>query len=171
MQPGSNSANRTILIVVFSCLALCCIGGGLLGFLGYRSGSAAAKEDGAFLEKAMLALSNDGYVFKDSQKYFMPIKNEIRVKQTQVALDAIREKLGKFESLGDVRGFYLKSGTEGTTHRVTYGAKFEKAEAVVQAVILNPGEATQTIYSWRIDSPVFHTESEGKQTPKPKGDF
>lgn len=155
MKPGSNSANRTILIVIFSCLAFCCVGGGLLALFGYQSGTAAAKEDGKFIETAFRTLSDEGYVFKDSQKYFAPVGSEIKQKQNQIVLDAIREKLGKFVSIGDVKGFYMKTGTGGSSHRVTYEIKFEKGDGTLQAVITNPGTPDQKIYSWYIGSSVF----------------
>lgn len=142
--------------MIFSCLAFCCVGSGSLVFLGYRSGVASAEEDGKFIQSAFAALSSDGYVLKESQKYFVPIKFEITRKQTQVALDAIKAGLGSFKSIGDVKGFYMKSGTGGTSHRVTYDANFEKGGAVLQCVILNPGKTDQRIYSWTINSPLLN---------------
>lgn len=126
-----------------------------MAFFGYQSGSAAAKEDGKFIETAFRALSDEGYVMKESQKFFTPIPNEVKQKQTQVALDAVRKKLGTFVSLGELKGFYMKSGTGGTSHRVTFGAKFEKADGTIQALISNPGTTDQKIQYWYVGSEIF----------------
>lgn len=157
MSDGSNRSNRTLLIIIFGCVAFCCLGGGVLTFFGYRSGTAAVAEDGKFVTKVLTAVSDGDYKFESFEPYLTDDnKNEVLVKQWAPVLEVVRNRLGKFKSLGSATSFYLRNNNGEVSHDIAYRAEFEKASAIVKVVIVNPGSEKQKIRAMRFNSEIFN---------------
>lgn len=100
-----------------------------LGWWGYRKGMSSAEAELPYVRSVLQNLSDGNYSLKAAERDFAPAATSgIVGKQTEVALSAYRDRLGKFKNVGPVRGFYFRTGTDGKQVDVSFDIEFEKAK-------------------------------------------
>jgi hypothetical protein len=140
---------------IFGSILLCCGGLAGLGFWGYSKGMQVAEESSPFVSSVLTQMSDSGYKFEAVQGHFdKTIFEGIRAKQFQVAMDAYREKLGKFVSIGKATGFNVRTYNGRTTQSASFDARFERAAAKVRVTFTKEGDK-RSIISFYITSPVL----------------
>ncbi len=118
---------------IFGAILLCCGGLAGLGFWGYSKGMQAAEESSPFVSSVLTQMSDSGYKFEAVEAHFNKTNfGGVRAKQFQVAMDAYREKLGKFVSIGKATGFNVRTFNGRTTQSASFDATFERAAATVR---------------------------------------
>ncbi len=119
-------------------MLLCC--GGVVGggYFFFKTGMESAQSKAPFASEVMTKMSDSNYEFDSVANYFdASIFSGIQLDQFKVAMAAYRDRLGKFEAIGNATGFNSSYNNGVTTSRYTFNASFEKAEGILTFAVRN----------------------------------
>ncbi|HLO97555.1 MAG TPA: hypothetical protein VK171_03070, partial [Fimbriimonas sp.] len=95
----SKRARRITYISIGASLFVCG-SGGILAFLGYKSGKVAIQNNSKFVTQVARSMSDSNYSLQSVESYFDPYyRKEPQRTQLMEVFRTYREKLGRFEHL------------------------------------------------------------------------
>lgn len=133
MAATTKSKLPLILGIVFAFLLLCCGGFGALTCWGVKKGFDSAAELKPVAQETLQKMSDSNYDFAAVRDSFdSQIFSGSEAEDFQRALNQYRDKLGKFKSVGAVKGFSANVNNGVSTRAGTFDVEFEKGSGTLE---------------------------------------
>lgn len=148
---------KTILLIVFGVLGMCCLGGLGIGLFAFKAGAAAQKDAEQYAKKVIPEVATTW----DADKMWA-VSNErfkdVSTKDTvQKFFKRWSEKLGPFKAIKDMHMTSINSRYEGQS-RLTIvedvDVQFEKSDGTIHLTLVKTND--WAVQEFRVDAPVLH---------------